>query len=153
MENNLIVFIIKPKEIGFFGLAMFSHPHSHSGFWCLFESVFFSLNQLFIDESTLIVFFLTFQFFLIIGDYFELLSQILRNWSYIEYVRFLFFLGFTKEVYILHLRKSIVRYQSGRVIVSHSNHIWIQKIRDTKFRIFFIVGDPDIRGCLNLSYR
>jgi len=46
LENDLVIFVVKPEEVSFFGFAIFGHPHSHSRLCSLFESMLLSLDEL-----------------------------------------------------------------------------------------------------------
>jgi len=46
LEDNLIVFIIEPEQIGFACFAVFGHPYSHCVVSCLFKLCSFSSYNL-----------------------------------------------------------------------------------------------------------
>lgn len=68
LEDNLVVLVVEPEEVGLAGLVELGHPDGHGVLVCLAQPPFFHLEYLLVAESVLVDLLLGAQLSLIIGD-------------------------------------------------------------------------------------
>ena len=143
LKNQLVVFVIEPENRDVWIFVVFYDKNLHHTFICLSKSQPLLLNDLLIAHVALFFLLFLFQLFLVIINDLKLFDQLFGHGLRIEYFFFhvrILFVGC--RVKILEFRKLAVGYQTRRVVVSHSNSVWIEHIRHAEFWIFFWIYHP-----------
>ena len=90
---------------------------------------------------------------MIIGNDFIFFIERSRHISYFKHLLSTLCLLLCHEVNVLHSGKVAISNQSSRIVVSHSDRVWVELVGDTKFRVVLKVGHPHMWRLLGVVSR
>lgn len=138
MEDDLIILVIEPEEVGLAGLVEFGHPDCHGVFVCLAQSALLHLDYLFVAESILVDLLLCAQFPLVVGDDLVLFDKFIRHCSCIYQLIFL-----PDQVQIPEPLEGLVGDHDSGIIEFHADGVGVQHVSSPEFAIFLEECHPD----------